>query len=208
MQWCEAAEALTVARELGDGLVEWALQHVSDGLFVDGGACVGLFCIPMLLQRPESRCVAFEPNPVAYEALQEMAALNGVAERLTAHQVALFDHASLRALKVSDIALQCGLSTLGEPLRFGACHSELVQTAMLDDYDLAPQLIKLDLEGAELHALCGATETILRHHPAIITEAYEPNTAQFGYDAGEIGRFLEGLGYTCKQGREDLLCTI
>ena len=207
MRWCETAEQLCPVRELGDGLVEWALGHVTDGLFIDGGAHVGLFCIPVLLERSAARCVAFEPNPAAYGALCEMAALNGVADRLLAYQVALWEHDDVRTLKTPVTASSCGLSTLGEPRRFGHWKTWIVLAATLDSYNLAPQLVKLDLEGAERYALEGARATLRAHHPALIVEAYAPNTAQFGYEPGEIGRFLEGLGYCCQQGREDLLCT-
>ena len=207
MQWCEAATRLCPVRELGDGIVEWALQHVTDGLFVDGGAHVGLFCIPVLLARSQARCVAFEPNPMARKALQEMAALNEVAERLTVHRFALHDYAGKVELRIPTVAIQAGLATMGTPKRFAKWHTHPIEAIQLDSLDLAPQLLKLDLEGAELYALEGATGTIMRHWPAIVTEAYAPNTAQFGYDAGEIGRFLEELGYQCRKGREDLFCT-
>jgi len=207
MLWCEAAERLCPVRELGDGIVEWALTRLTEGLFVDGGAHVGLFCIPVLLERPDARCVAFEPNPVARHALGEMAQLNGVAERLTVHRYALHDYAGRVELRIPVIAMQAGLATLGAPKRFGEWHTHYVEAIQLDSLELAPQLLKLDLEGAELYALYGAAGTIMRHSPAIVTEAYAPNTAQFGYEPGEIGRFLEGLGYHCEPGREDLFCT-
>jgi len=207
MLWCEAAERLCPVRELGDGIVEWALTRLTEGLFVDGGAHVGLFCIPVLLERPDARCVAFEPNPVARHALGEMAQLNGVAERLAVHRFALWDYAGRMELRIPTTAAQAGLTTMGTPKRFTEWHTHRIEAIQLDSLHLAPQLIKLDLEGAELYALEGATGTILEHRPAIVTEAYAPNTAQFDYDAGEIGRFLEELGYTCQEGREDLFCT-
>jgi FkbM family methyltransferase len=207
MRWCELAERLTVARSLPDGIVEWALEHITDGLFIDGGAHVGLFCIPILLACPEARCVAFEPNPTTRRALHEMATLNGVADRLTVHSAALFDYTSTKVLKVPLTVHECGLSTLGEPKRFDGYHTETVRTRILDSYALVPQLIKLDLEGAELYALSGAVETIMSHWPAIVTEAYAANTAQFGYEPREIKAFLEALGYNCLPGREDLFCT-
>jgi len=208
MLWCESAKQLTVARLLPDGIVEWAIEHITDGLFVDGGAHVGLFCIPILLARPEARCVAFEPNPVTCAALQEMATTNGVEDRLVIHSVALYDFETTQKLKVPTSMHQCGLATLGTPRRFDEYRTEAVKTQILDYYKLAPQLIKLDLEGAELYALCGAAETIMRHHPAIVTEAHAPNVAQFGYNPGEIRNYLEEFGYTCRRGMEDLFCTI
>jgi len=208
MQWCESARHLTAARELGDGIVEWALQHVTDGLFVDGGACVGMFCIPVLLQRLEACCVAFEPNSATCDALQEMAELNGVSDRLTVLQMALYDYAGLLQLKVPVSEIQAGLCTLGTPCRFADWRTHQAEAIQLDSLELAPQLIKLDLEGAELFALCGAVGTITQHRPAMIVEAYAPNTRQFEYEPSEIGKFLEALGYNCQRGREDLFCTI
>jgi len=207
MQWCEAATRLCPVRELGDGIIEWALEHITDGLFIDGGACVGMFAIPILLQRPKARCIAFEPGPPMYEALFEMAKLNGVSDRLCVQQLALYDYSATLQLKVSTMPLQAGLSTLGQPARFGKWHAHEVDAIMLDSLDLAPQLIKLDLEGAELFALCGALGTITQHRPAMIVEAYAPNTRQFEYEPGETGRFLEELGYRCNYGREDYFCT-
>jgi len=207
MQWCKAAENLCASRALGDGIIEWALQHITDGLFIDGGACVGMFAIPILLQRPKARCIAFEPGPPMYEALFEMAELNGVSDRLCVQQLALYDYSATLQLKVSTMPLQAGLSTLGQPARFGKWHTHEVHAITLDNLELAPQLIKLDLEGAELFALYGAVATIMQHHPAMIVEAYAPNTRQFEYEPGETGRFLEGLGYRCNYGREDYFCT-
>ncbi len=44
----------------------------------------------------------------------------------------------------------------------------------MDDLHLSPDLIKLDVEGFELQALQGLTNTLARSHPALLIEANHP----------------------------------
>jgi Methyltransferase FkbM domain len=55
----------------------------------------------------------------------------------------------------------------------------------IDQFNLNPDLIALDVEGYELSALRGAVETIQRCRPTIICKQY----------AEVVTGFLEGLGY-------------
>jgi FkbM family methyltransferase len=57
--------------------------------------------------------------------------------------------------------------------------------------------IKLDVEGAELSVLKGARECLSRRHPVLLVEVAQIRTSAWGYDAKEIGRFLENMGYEC-----------
>lgn len=55
----------------------------------------------------------------------------------------------------------------------------------LDDLDLAPYFIKLDVQGYELEALVGGEQTLRRHEPILLIESPDE----------EICAFLNGLGY-------------
>jgi FkbM family methyltransferase len=64
--------------------------------------------------------------------------------------------------------------------------SEFIQVIPLDDLQLRPKLIKIDVEGMELEVLAGGYETILRHRPYLLLERNNL----------EIPRFLTMLGYS------------
>jgi FkbM family methyltransferase len=61
----------------------------------------------------------------------------------------------------------------------------VVQCRTLDSYELSPRLIKLHAQGAELDILKGASETLLRHQPALMC-AFPPPT---------VSSFLTEYGY-------------
>lgn len=210
MKWCKAAKRLRPKehRALPDPIMPWALERVTDGLFVDGGACVGVFCIPILLQRPEATCIAFEPGGMQYRALCEMAEMNGVSDRLKAHPWALYSDSRVLELKIPANHKASGLSTVGTPKRFSKWTTEQVLSVKLDTLNIAPQLIKLDLEGAELFALRGAESTLVEHSPPLVVEAQGCNTKQHGYRVTATKQFIQSLGYSCVKHGADYYCEV
>ncbi|MFN3147739.1 MAG: FkbM family methyltransferase [Paracoccaceae bacterium] len=68
---------------------------------------------------------------------------------------------------------------------------ETVTVTTLDAYcsahGIAPDFIKIDIEGAELSALKGAERTLAEHRPALMVEVTE--------HVSEVLSFLDGLGY-------------
>jgi hypothetical protein len=55
--------------------------------------------------------------------------------------------------------------------------------------------IKLDVEGAELSVLKGATGLLARKRPVLLVEVAPVRTAAWGYDAREIVQFLQSTAY-------------
>ncbi len=48
----------------------------------------------------------------------------------------------------------------------------IVETVRLDDYNFSPDLVKIDVEGAELDVLKGMKETIRRTRPILLVEVH------------------------------------
>lgn len=57
-------------------------------------------------------------------------------------------------------------------------------------------LIKIDIEGAELPCLRGAEVALRRFRPVLIVEIQDTTATTAGYRASDILAFLSGLGYT------------
>lgn len=78
----------------------------------------------------------------------------------------------------------------------------------LDEFDLAPSFVKIDVEGLEHEVLRGAEQTLVQHFPPVLYEQL--------HGTDDARRFLESLGYTtfevrdgrieaCDPGRSDAL---
>jgi FkbM family methyltransferase len=158
---------------------EWAQQELSlilsllqeDHVAIDGGAFVGTHSIPMARYVGSGGLVhAFEPNQVVYPLLLENLHNNGVTN-VAAHPFAL-SHSP-------GVMYQQGFSD-GTFVNWGHNQpsrspeeddSEAVTAIQLDNLQLERcDLIKLDLEGMEPHALIGACATIQKHHPVLYVE--------------------------------------
>lgn len=62
-----------------------------------------------------------------------------------------------------------------------------VPVATLDSYKLSPTFIKIDVQGAEMMVLEGATKTLKKHKPGLCVECEDPDLATI--------KFLESIGY-------------
>jgi FkbM family methyltransferase len=176
------------------GLLRLVTETVRAGAVVwDVGANVGLFSFAAAVAAgPAGRVLAIEPDTVLVALLRRSAAANQ-------------GHAPVEVLPAA-IAADCGVARLhiakrnrstnyldgfGTTQTGGVRTTELVPTVSLDwlaSRFPAPDVIKIDVEGAEAQVLAGAGE-VLRARPRIICEVA-------GENAAAVGARLRALGYT------------
>jgi FkbM family methyltransferase len=143
--------------------------------FIDIGANMGLYTLFAARRVGESSCViAIEPSTREMEILRNNVEQNTLGN-VRLYHVALSDRASEVELLVAGLQ-NSGHNTLGA---FGynttLDHRENVRSMRLDDLVQSEKLrrvdvIKMDIEGAELVALRGASETMQRFHPVVLLE--------------------------------------
>jgi FkbM family methyltransferase len=127
----------------------------SDGLVLDVGAHLGYFTL--LAARRGARVIAFEPNPATLPYLRDNVRANGVEARVTIIPKALAGEPGRRTFFPSAGGDMSSLH------RQGASTGEVeveVTTADAVVGDRAVDVIKMDVEGAELEALAGMGATI------------------------------------------------
>lgn len=152
------------------------------GLAVDAGAHVGLWS--MHLVKHFARVAAFEPHPLHYRLL----GLNVPCSRLRQYQCALGDTRSRSRLN-------------WDPGVTGATHltpagdGPEVPIVPLDEYDLTPDLVKIDVEGYELPLLMGAERTLTRSSPVIVLEQKGVEARNYGRPRDEALRWLAERGW-------------
>jgi hypothetical protein len=143
------------------GIYEWELHSFLRAtlpgarLVFDIGAHVGYGCL-MFASRSGGRVVAYEPDPV-----------NGTTLRVNIDcNPALRDRITVVPEAVAARS-KAGTTTLDDATaRFGP-----------------PDLVKLDVEGCEFDALCGAQNTLTEHRPHLIVETH---SAELERDCGAL----------------------
>lgn len=141
----------------------------ADSNALDVGANEGAVLESIVRIAPAGRHIAFEPIPDLHKRLA--ARFPDVEVR----PVALSDVAETTELfHVLDAPAYSGLREREDlPRSVGDVRRIPVRTERLDDVledGYVPSLLKIDVEGAELNVLRGATETLHRHRPFVVFE--------------------------------------
>lgn len=180
-----------------------ALAHLlrRGGVAVDAGANVGTYTrvLARLVGR-SGRVVAFEPDPEAWAVLRWILRLLR-ARNVRLEKLALSDREGRSPIwRVRDEAGKANyaLSTLspaGEGQEF-----VWIETITLDAYlERRPvarlDVLKIDVEGAELLALRGARASLARFRPTILIELEERHLRRFEVRVEDVKSYLAEQGY-------------
>lgn len=183
-----------------------ALQRlVKPGSVVyDVGANIGLYA-RFMLQQFGARCVVcFEPMTENRTMLEDNLRAGDCAGHVQIMPWALCDKEGEEELQVDD--MMSGSATLNRVTGGKAANgrkqygmealTEKVSVARLDQLAAShrlppPNVIKVDIEGAEGLMLEGARETLRQHQPDMLIELHGASVA------GSVFRTLTSLGYAC-----------
>jgi FkbM family methyltransferase len=163
------------------GIHEPALQQEllgllgKDTVMFDVGAHIGFYSLPAA--RLGAQVIAFEPDPESAARLRMHVERNQLADRLRVEEVAAWS-ASIplicfrRGVPRSQGGISCGdyqpVVASGPVIQ--------VKAVRLDDFVAAggpaPQIVKVDVEGAESEVLKGAIATIRAFRPILLVEVH------------------------------------
>lgn len=168
--------------------------------FVDVGAHIGEYTLLAARRVGEHGEVhAFEPDARAHEVLVENVRLNGLERIVRFHPWAVSDADGETRLRLGAEPALSALATAGSS-RGDARDGPRVRTVALDSYvdGRRLDLVKIDVEGAEMLVLRGARQLLARSSgqaPVIVFECAADNYARFGYSPRELFRLLSDAGY-------------
>lgn len=166
-----------------------ALRHVTNfSCAVDAGAHIGTWSTVMA--RQFQRVVAFEPSPDTFACLEWNLTHAGLTH-VERHHAAL--GAAPGSVSMHLDALNEARANTGA--RFAKPGGD-IPVITLDSLALQEVgFLKLDIEGSELFALQGATDTLLRCRPIVLFEDKRLWTRHFGLPKDAVARFLLARGY-------------
>ena len=170
----------------------------------DCGANLGLYARYLVGTLGAGRVVAFEPSPDNRALLMQNLALGDIANRVTVMPMALADEDGTAEFQVDDMQSASGtLSkvTGGEPcvgrknLGLGPLTEQVLcrrlDTVMAEEKLPPPDVLKIDVEGAEGLLLRGAAGVLRERGPRLLVELHGPEMAR------DVVTLLHELGYAC-----------
>lgn len=164
-----------------------------DLVFVDGGAHIGKYTVLAGRLLRNGIILSFEPHPTNFTYLLINVFMNNLDDNIKLYPAALWDRKEYIIIMESDISSEHACfpifnkkpANITWTLHVPAIPlDDIVKHLSLKDIDL----IKIDVEGAELRVLRGAINTIVRCRPHIVIECWFNNF-------NEVVRFLRYHGY-------------
>ena len=191
-----------LGKELGWQHEQGELQSIVSamkpgGTYVDVGAHVGGFAIPVALAHPDIEIHLFEPVPQTRSWLEANLERNALTDRVTVWPIAVGSEGRRgRMTGVDGVANHLAESGKAGP---GAVEVEIeTLDALLLDTVGRVDVMKCDVEGGEFPAMRGAEAILRRDHPDLVLEIDRRFTPRFSYEPKQLFEFLTGLGYQWK----------
>lgn len=180
---CDATDHALVAILLETGELELGTRLLitrllkPDDVYVDVGANIGMHTIAAgRAMHFRGKIFAFEPFEKTSRLLAKTVWINGLAGITEIHQSAVADKAGLMDLHLGSTCGHHSLFPIDLPPADGA-RAVKVEVVTLDSTLPAGQkvdLLKIDVEGAELEVLAGAVGTITRNKDIAVIAEYGP----------------------------------
>lgn len=168
-------------------------------VIVDAGAACGLFALATCLIYPAAVIWAFEPSERQRILLARNSKLNGMGGRIRITPFALWNSEDCLSFRThGPMSSLREVSGLPSYLAF----TESVQTLSLNAWTKRSKLkrldlMKMDIEGAEIEALEGAGEVLRQYHPQLLIQAYHQRDGVRTFE--RCVRYLTPFGYECRE---------
>ncbi|HSU65924.1 MAG TPA: FkbM family methyltransferase [Tepidisphaeraceae bacterium] len=169
---------------------------------MDVGANLGEMALHMAGRvGPSGRVYAFEPVPSVMDRLRLHAERNQVQAILEPVPLALSDRCGEEEIAFAGAdADNQGLASLVQGGRPETSHHQIIPTSTLDEFVSSRgierlDLIKVDIQGAEMRFLAGAEQTLRRYGPELLIEISPDDLAGAGANSRDLCLRIESLGY-------------
>jgi FkbM family methyltransferase len=186
-----------------DGFVRCVEAARDRRCVIDVGAHIGLVSLPMAsVISPAGVVIAFEPAARNRHYLERHLALNGLSGRVRI-EASLVGESESDAVQFFEMEQVTGMHTIVPgALRNGARPTFRPQTT-LDAYcarhGLVPEVMKIDVEGAELRVLRGARAVLQQCRPLIVLSVHPRHLGLLDETTEALAHLLHALAYDCLQ---------
>jgi FkbM family methyltransferase len=179
----------------------------NDAVILDIGANIGWYSLLFSKRLPQSKVYSFEPIQDTYKYLMTNITLNnatnvfpfniGLSEKEGSSTYYYFPGGSVLASEKNLIHCPKAQETV--------CKVDVLDKFIASHKIDKIDLIKCDVEGAELSVIKGGLHSIKKFLPIIFIELFERWAVQFDYHPNDVIRILNEAGYECFLANEDKL---
>ncbi len=165
------------------------LEHIKEGdTVIDAGAWIGGHTMAYAKKvGVNGKVVAFEPNPAAFDCLD---ANTEQFKNVQTYCAALGDKA-----KREGVILSVKKGWMDSGYISSGLDGIEVWMEPLDNHNLSPNFIKIDVEGCELKVLKGAVKTIEKSRPIMVVEINRPALERYGNTRNQVLDWLHENRY-------------
>ncbi|MCO5061015.1 MAG: FkbM family methyltransferase [Kiritimatiellae bacterium] len=204
--WWNTTDPTLIEQEIGAYFDALPSPLPPDSHVLDAGAAAGLFSISWALKYPNSKLFAFEPSERQRTLLTRNATLNKVSRKIAIFPTGLWNEPTTLSFRThGDISSVEGLTPNLNRFQF----TEHIPVIKLDDWVQQNKiekldLIKMDIEGAEIEALHGATQTLQSLKPQLLVQAYHIRNGVRTLEPC-VDWLTRQCGYACREWRKTAL---
>jgi FkbM family methyltransferase len=166
---------------------------------LDIGAHAGNWTVALSRMVPQGKVFAFEALPYYAKVLRATLRLLGRKNVQVVGHPALDDEREIEMVWLDPAGQRLTGYTHVRGAQEPSTSTVSVNSIVLDDFlgsaSSAVRFIKIDIEGAELSALKGATRLLNAHQPVLYVEVNDSYCARYGHSASDVFAFLAEFGY-------------
>jgi len=155
---------------------------------VDVGGCVGSYALAFFESVPNGTAQVFEPNPICRDYL---------LHNLAGYPTTISETAAYKEATELSLSYPKDFSKIGNSSIYGDGQDVFkTQAVRLDDAVTGRvDVVKIDVEGAELDVLMGAERILSQDHPALFVELKTTHQKRAGRTILDVVNYLAAKGY-------------
>lgn len=160
--------------------------------FLDVGALFGIFSLAFTKSGKGKHAHAIEPSPVPFETMVKNLDINPKLD-ITPHMLALGAKNGTTKMSFE------WLHMVALPENVVVEHMVEAKTLTLDDFlkkeKFTPDIVKIDVEGAEFDVLFGGKNFFKKNRPLVFLETHTPWIKRLGKNVTDLTNIITSLGY-------------
>lgn len=167
----------------------------STSIVFDIGAYIGAYTFTAAEIATAGSIHVFEPNPQSAQRLRQTINNNGLTNVLL-NECAIGDQSGVFQFHLHKTPTESGLVNVEKTTSVIDIPVQTIDKYCQNKNIPKVDLLKIDVEGAELLVLHGATRTIRESRPIMIVELHRKQSTSFGYTVEDTVQHLQSIGYT------------